>query len=299
MSENKPKDKWEKLDIISKALLSLAGLAFTILFTSLQTKTQKLENKRQEYNRRYETSAQLFNQREQSEMDFRQRIFDALLTKVMNHKIPICDRIAVLRLFQHNFHDIFNGRSFFDLLETEVTTNTHLCDSVKSKLVNDLVSIAREATGRQEAVIESNQEKKVIYKVEPSTSCVKGTQFPIFIAKEKDTINVELNCEGITGTQHVARVILDSILNENAVQVQVKFKDDNEGLPPFIVGYYDTPYTDNILLPDGHRFSLILKNVNRDLKTAKFKILEFPHDLIIAGFRPSIKMVNKIMEGEE
>jgi len=285
MSETKPKDKWEKLDILSKTMLSLAGLAFTILFTSLQTKTQHLESKRQEINRRYETSAQLFNQREQSEMDFRQRIFDALLTKVMNHQIPICDRIAVLRLFQNNFHDIFNGRAFFDLLENEITNDSILCDSVKTKFIDDLVSIAKEATSRQEAVIESNQEKQVL--------------FPIVTIKEKDSTNVEVNCEGKIETNHIATIFLDSILNENAVRVQLKFKNDNDPLSLFIVGYYDTPYTDNILLPDGHRFSLILKNVNQNLKTAKFKILEFPHDLIIAGYRPSIKMVNKIMEGKD
>ncbi len=178
-------------------------------------------------------------------MDFRQRIFDALLTRVMNHHIPICDRIAVLRLFQNNFHDIFNGRAFFDLLENEVTNDTRLCDSVKTKFIDDLVSIAREATSRQEAVIESNEEKQVA--------------FPIVTIKEKATTNVEVNREGKIGTQHIATIFLDSILNENAVRVQLKFKDDNDALPLFIVGYYDTPYTDNILLPDGHRFSVCVR----------------------------------------
>ena len=67
----------------------------------------------------------------------------------------------------------------------------------------------------------------------------------------------------------------------------------------FEVSYFDTPLTDNILLPDKHRFAITLKetNMKADPHEATLNVFEFPADYVTTGYRPSISEANKMLKG--
>src|SRR5260221_14170028 len=54
----------------------------------------------------------------------------------------------------------------------------------------------------------------------------------------------------------------------------------------FGVGFFDTPYSDNTMLKDGHRLSVELLNNYAEAETsgtAHLRILEFPGDIVVSG----------------
>jgi hypothetical protein len=67
----------------------------------------------------------------------------------------------------------------------------------------------------------------------------------------------------------------------------------------FELDYFDTPFTDNTLLPDRHRLAMTLKDINvgkdGQLK-ARVKIIEFPQYYVLSGHRPAMDQLNKMME---
>lgn len=54
----------------------------------------------------------------------------------------------------------------------------------------------------------------------------------------------------------------------------------------FTLTPFDFPFTDNTLLADGTRFSMVLDKVNQEKQIARFKIIWFPKDYIAARERP-------------
>src|SRR2546427_12765225 len=94
--------------VASTLLLSAVGLYFTVKF-----------NRQQEQSQRVLGVMQLMSQREQSELDFRQKLFVLVDEKFLNPKVPLANRLASLRLFQQNFNSSLNSRILFDALEIQ------------------------------------------------------------------------------------------------------------------------------------------------------------------------------------
>ena len=119
--------------------LGVVGLVFTYVL-----------DVRQERNRKNQMAVQIMSQREQSEMDFRQKMFEVLVADLLNPKVDVRERVTRLKLFQHNFHDIFNGRALFDVLEKEAGNSP---EQERDDLIHDLVSLAKEVTVAQELLV--------------------------------------------------------------------------------------------------------------------------------------------------
>lgn len=104
MAGNKIKtDLWGKLQAISTLILGVAGLWFTAVHQNVQ-----------EQNRKWQAATQILSSREVSEMEFRQRMFGTVLNSLWKGDLPIDHRIALLRFFEYNFHDVFYGRAHKD-----------------------------------------------------------------------------------------------------------------------------------------------------------------------------------------
>src|SRR3990172_8561747 len=85
--------------VIATASIGLAGLLFTL---------------QQEQNRKAQTAVELMSHREEAEIGFRKQMFDTMILGLLDNKRPVEERFTVLKIFQHNFHDLFNGRALFD-----------------------------------------------------------------------------------------------------------------------------------------------------------------------------------------
>ena len=64
----------------------------------------------------------MMGQREQSEMDFRQKMFTALLEKLFQGRASVRERVTTLRIFQQNFHETLNSRALFEGMYEEALT---------------------------------------------------------------------------------------------------------------------------------------------------------------------------------
>ncbi len=276
MAEQKAETaRWAQ--VAATIFLGVVGLIFTYVIDA-----------QQEENRKHQMAVQIMSQREQSEIDFRQKMFEVLVAELLDPKVDLRERVTRLKLFQHNFHDIFNGRALFDVLEKEARK---LPEQDRDEVIKELVSLAKEVTVAQELLVGAKPEIKRM-KV--------GDSFNVYWGKlqngnHEDGENHKHSNEG--GHEIVITLIK---VKAHTVDVEVEVMIDAEKARrmEFGVSFFDAPLTDNTLLPDRHRFAITLKetNMKADPHEATLSVFEFPADYVTTGYRPSIREANKMFK---
>ena len=325
MSDEKMKIK-DLAQLATPIFIVLIGGIFTHNFNTQQEENRVLQKFQQEENRKAQLALQLMSQREKYEIEFRQRMFEPLVEKLLNPDLPVSQRVTMLKLFQHNFHDVFNARALFDVLEEAAEKEL---PSKRDEIIKDLVSLAKDITEEQERLIGAVPvEVKVILS---DTKVVKEVCLPPEAEQHKnaddlpDTEKEETESDekhpDHNGDIHRITIIIHEI-QPHYVRVQVKIiaVDDeceeeheleevfaqpdtleDEPSDTFKVSYYDAPLTDNILLRDGHRFAITLKKTNTidHPLTATLNVFEFPADYVTTGYRPTIGKASEMFKGIE
>lgn len=286
---------------LAVALQILATLSITVvggIFTITNYNNQ-------EKNRDTSMAIQLMANRENSETDFRRNMFQPMIDRIMDDKMPVKKRLETFRVFQNNFHDLFNSRAIYDVLD-EAIQNDNATNATKRKLLNDLIGLARQTNQNEELLIGGND----------STINLAVGDTTLLYFRESD------HHEHKTGhgshstdctdenTPHKVWIKIENIEpNISSVGIRLTLFDCERKMEmnngePFHVQYYDSPLTDNILLPDKHRVAVVLKDIyphadsedkSAPLK-AKLKVIHFPADFITTGYRPSLSSVNKLLE---
>lgn len=273
--EKSPALGWAQVS--ATAFIGLVGVLFTLLTTHQQAE-----------NRRTMMAVQLMSEREQAETGFRSEMFQTMLQGLLGPETAAPpERLTILRLFQHNFHNMFNGRALFDVLEKD-SIKLHVDD--REKFIKDLTSLAREIGGLQENLIESLTNKRF-----KTFTLLVNADTTIDISQRGDKDDKD-------GEHHRLWIRLDSVMKNRArVFVDFDFHAPTDTAPPpdtvtFWVEYFDVPFTDNTLLMDGHRIAFILKYANIEVHPhqAMFKVVEFPADYILSGYRPSVRHVGEL-----
>jgi hypothetical protein len=219
-ANGKTKDLWDKAQVLSAFFLGVVGLLFTFAL-----------GVQQEKNRRSQFVTEITSNRERSEMDFRGTLFQTLLEKLVGPKSTIEDRVTMLRLFQDNFHDTFNGRAFFYALESKAK-NSALIKAKNSALIEDLVSIAKETSEVEESIIESNIKTPQHVIVSSDEPCTKAEawkpDFPSFPIAKGET---KRTCIKIGGTDphnhseshHSISITVNEFPTDSSVNADVDF----------------------------------------------------------------------------
>jgi len=269
VDRGKPQREWAQ--IVATSLIAVVGLVFTYV--------NSVEG---ESNRKYSMATQLMSNREESETNFRQSMFQPLINKILDDSLPLDKRITMFSIFENNFNDLFNSRALFDALSEAADR-----DSLnKGKIKKRLVSLARKTNEDQELLLSVGHDSKQIIK----TLCEKqpwDTTFP-------DGKNDEHNSEEI-------KVFIDSIMDGHiSAIISMRINDDtvviNNG-NPIDVSYFDSPLADNIIVPDGDRIAVTLKDVDlKNSRCATIKIIHFPADFITTGYRPSFQKVEALLQ---
>lgn len=265
--------------VVATVFLGVVGLIFTFV-----------QDKQQEKNRIALTSAQMLSQREQSEMNFRQQMFGVLVREILDPELDVGERVTRLELFQHNFHDVFNGRALFDELEKEAEK---LPPETGGEVIEDLVSLAQEITEAQELQVGAFPEPIQITEGDTVVERVRPPDLHEHTGEEKHEHN--------ENDSHAIIIRLVDV-REHSVDVEAWFDTEaadigeSEGIT-FEVSYYDAPMTDNTLLPDHHRFAITLKETNIDVHphTASLNVFEFPAHYVTTGYRPSIREFDEMV----
>ena len=303
MSERKSETaRWAQ--VAATAFLGVVGLVFTGVLTyqqeknrdnqfSLQARSDSVQFELQEQNRKTQVGLQLLSQREVSEMDFRQRMFEVLVAELLDTRINVRNRVARLQLFLDNFHDIFNARALFDVLAQDASRER---PAARDSLITKLVSIARDVTIEQELLV-GTVPNIILLSQGADTSFTLGTSHEEELGHESGK-SIELAANGEPTEHEISIKLLE--VKKNEVRLELNLEPGNPRSEPlrFRVSYFDAPLTDNTLFPDRHRFAITLKGTDMRNRpyTAKVNVFEFPADFVTTGYRPSIRESNKLIE---
>lgn len=270
-----PVEEWGQT--ISTLFLGIVGIIFTI------SNTKNLKE-----NSNVMMATQLMSNREKSETDFRQTMFLPLINQVLDTSLLLEKRFTVFQIFQNNFNDLFNSRALFDVLDEAAKKMNDTKDSVLANEIHErLISLARKTNQDQGLLISGNQIIK--------DSISEGKSFcTIFDNKHdtKESHRVKITVDSVKKEYVMARVILN-LGSEDSITL-------NNG-DAFKISYFDSPLTDNILLPDKHRIAVTLENIFQEngMYKAKLKIIHFPAEFITTGYRPSVKFVKDILDNPD
>lgn len=279
------------LQILATLSITVVGGIFTI--TNYQN---------QEKSRNTSMAIQLMANRENSETDFRRNMFQPMIDRIMDDSVPIKKRLEVFNVFQNNFHDLFNSRAIYDVLDDAIQHDSTINNN--KKLLNDLRSLARQTSQDEELLIGGNYSTLDLAVGDTTMLHFKNVAAHGHMHEEN---HEESKCEK---DPHKVWIKIEDIDSLNAyVKIRLTLFDNGNEMAmnngePFHVQYYDSPLTDNILLPDRHRIAVVLKDIyphadsedkGKPVK-AKLKIIHFPADFITTGYRPSLSSVNKLLE---
>ena len=275
----------------NNAIVSWAQVVATIFLGLVGVYFTKTQSTQQEENRMVQARTTLITQRDQFEMDFKQKMFPTLIDKLLNRSIPVRERLAVLKLFEHNFHDIFNGRALFDVLEEDANK---LPPQERDDIINHLDSFAREIGEAEEQLVSSSLQ---LIEMKEGDS----TSVSLFQA-EKSSHPEEHEASSEPGHRHRINIKLNQV-RRDAVDLEVEI---DSGTPQstkrhFVVKYFDAPLTDNTLLPDKHRFAITLKDTDIDIHPHKatLHIFEFAEDYVPSGYRLSKREADKLLKSNQ
>ncbi|HTJ51896.1 MAG TPA: hypothetical protein VL443_20690 [Cyclobacteriaceae bacterium] len=262
--------------IISTVSIAIVGAVFT--FYTNKRSTELIAQ--QEKDRTSQMATQLMAQRENSETDFRQTMFPQLIKQILDDSLPLKQRVSVFELFENNFNDIFNSRSLYDALWNKAVHNKD------EKIKMDLIDLARYISAKQESQINQLEYRKILF-------CLPG----------KDTIDYIFDDETNTEKEHVQIHLVSIQENKISITMSIRYNDERgrviniNNADQFNVSYFDTPFSSNFMMPDGHRLALILEEIDytHNPHSARLDIVHFPADYVTVGYRPSIRQVNEIV----
>ena len=279
-AKEKHKDRWDKAQVLATFFLGCVGLIFTYMVQNQQEENRKSQVETQEENRKSQLATQIMSQREQSEMSFRGTMFQSILKELLTTGAGIEKRMTVLRLFQENFHDTFNGRALVYFLADEAKRKK------QRVILSELIALGRQVSAAQESQVEASVGKK----------------FESFWLNEgeSETKSFGFDTGGVHQDSHEMTIKLNRV-TETGAEVRIKLpdkdSDDREG-KRLEVSYFDTPFGDNKILPDHHRFAVVLKDT--DLMhwphSAKLKVVEFPAHYVVNGYKPSVDRVEEMLQ---
>ena len=275
--------------VAATVFLGVVGLIFTVIQNKQQEDNRQAQIQLQEQNRKAQLGLQLMSQRELSEMDFRQKMFEVLVNQILDPKVHVRERVTRLQLFQHNFHDIFNGRALFDGLEKEAMKLPS--QEERDDIINDLVSLAKEVTRDQELLVGA--------KPTEIKDIIEGESITVQLKFEQNNHADSEEQEHSDENEHKIKIKLIKVRARSVeVQVTINHEAAEARVIQFDVSYFDAPLTDNTLLPDKHRFSITLKETNiiEYPHKATLNVFEFPADFVTTGYRPTITEANKLIE---
>ncbi|CAN5789441.1 hypothetical protein BH10BAC3_BH10BAC3_31470 [soil metagenome] len=277
--------------IAATALIGIAGIVFTI------------SNSLSESSRQQNVMAtELMSSREKSETDFRQNIFKPLIDQIFNPALPLETRFYEFELFQNNFNDLFNSRSIYDVLwneaENKMKKNEGNADSIESAkaLMHKLIELAKYTNAQQKLLISGDTKFVTLF---PGTS---DTCYMDSLEKKQEGEHVIIKLEKIDSSTWMTGG--DALKKDVKIFLSINYRKDKNNCHDcridlirknsVNVSYFNSPLSDNFLLPDGDRIAVILEDINGH--NATISVIHFPADYVTVGYRPSIRRVNKLID---
>ena len=270
MTEPKPRDFWDKLDIVLKGLLPVAVAAVGYFGTSYLSSQQRAESTRQFY-----TSLQA--QRETADGNLRKEMFSYVIGNFLGKvEDDPQKRVVGLEMLALNFHDSFDLLPLFE--DTYLTVLAQARSPAESaRLVARLVELSHEINDRQIAALaDVNHQWRRVVDLRAGTPGGGIGPLPSIelrpLAPPADgasdappgALDLRLTVQAIDASQRRVRVSLEVWDRVKALIVERSFW----------VSPFDFPALHNIRLPNRERVALVLNGFEED--HVDLTVLHFP-----------------------
>jgi hypothetical protein len=292
----KPKDRWDKADVILKfvgGLLTAAVIGGLGWWGSGILENQRISDAK---TRLY---TELMSKREESENSLRKdmfvKIIDSFLkTDQTKGKQDLEAKVLELELLAYNFHESLNLKPIFIHLRKQIDSN--LKDG--KDYLDRLEKVAGEIIEKQMQVLEEAARARGKRELEIDLSGVPQTgkhEKPLHL-KDIDLELVDANNRLIYRNVEISVLEADQKRNEIKVRVEIRTSLENvqveegatnstspKSTATFIqpinkelsVGFFDFPFIDNIRLSNDQRLALVLKDFPEEQK-AVITVVLFP-----------------------
>ena len=244
--ENKPKDFWDKVDVILRPLNGLFT-ALAVALLGYYTSNILRQRETRETNERVYT--QLMSSREQAESALRKDMFVSIIQSFLRpQSASLEDRMLNLELLAYNFHESLNLKPLFVHLNKQIAASS---EPNKAEYYMRLSQVARQITTRQMVLLEQVGKK-----------FGRTVDFDKFHASPG---GLELEQENLTldGTDRefmLSVLEIDPKRRELTMELGVRTPKESPIVRrlTFHVGYFDFPMIDNTRLSRDQRCAVVL-----------------------------------------
>ncbi len=249
------------------------------------------------------TAISIMSEREQAESHLRATMFSNLISPITgpvekSKDIP-AERLKLLtELLALNFHEHFEFKPLLEYVDKSLLTE-------ESK--SSLRSIARRVTDRQVASLlnggSGNDRTKIkqlifIEKINPEILGPEKAYFESLMVNDAANFGSYIACRSPDGKWTLDITVKNLVMKnghalpEIFIIIRNSEKHLSDIIKTFTLTYFDFPVTDNTLLSDGNRFSVVIEKIEDN--QAKLKLIWFPKNYFTARERPV--NYNKMLE---
>jgi hypothetical protein len=285
----KPKDRWDKIDILLKPLGGLfTGIALATVgyFTTNMLEHQQAEETRrlaqqrvEETNRRLYT--EIMSSREKADSDLRKEMLNSIIKAFLDEKEKKLDeKVLALELLAYNFHDVIDLSPLFKHVARKIEEST-LGDTKKESLNSQLERVAGEVIAKQLA---SLGDGGILIPLRISFQQVKDEGLQEL---DERLYPIRVDRPELPDKRYILVEALQVFPKEREVRVRLEIGDPNNRFEPeidiaFKVGFFDFPMIDNTRVSHSQRVGIALTRWNEG-NSAEIKLVYFP------GSRASLK----------
>ena len=265
----KPKDRWDKIDILLKPMGGLfTGIALATVgyfTTNMLEHQQAEETRRLEQQRVEETNRRLYTEimssREKADSDLRKEMLNSIIKAFLDEKEKKLDeKVLALELLAYNFHDVIDLSPLFKHVARKIEEST-LGDKKKESLNSQLERVAGEVIAKQLA---SLGDGGILVPLRISFQQVKDEGLQEL---DERLYPIRVDRPELPGKRYILVEALQIFPKEREVRVRLEIGDPNNRFEPeidiaFKVGFFDFPMIDNTRISHSQRVGIALTRWN-------------------------------------
>lgn len=268
MPDEKPRDTWDRADILLKGLLPVAVAAVGYFGTSYLSERQRAESTTQFY-------TGLLARREEADSNLRKEMFRYVIDNFLGSPQADPQKMVLgLEMLALNFHDSFDLSPLFK--DAHASLRKVKDPDVAKRLGGQLVEISKEITDRQIASLAD-----VDHRWDAEISDFQETLAANFGSKLLLKRDLKPLASTVNGAQPVVNLTLevlavDTIQQTAQLRLEVRRADASQPLVEraFWLSYFDFPALNNVRLPNRERVAVALRRF--DGNSAQLQVLHFP-----------------------
>lgn len=261
---DKERDKWEKADVIFKAV---ASILTPLAIASLGYFGNQFLQNRQESEATVRLYTEIMSKREESESALRADMFKSIIGSFLDTTTHSLDtKLLNLELLAYNFQDSINLKPLFLDLEKQID------DENNKEHLARLEMLAKEITQKQLHVLE-----QVGHKFDRSIDLES-------LAKQQEGPGVSLDEATLKlgDSERRFRITVPAVdVEHKRVRINLyidtpKSSDFPSQFQDFWLGFFDFPVIDNTRLSNDERCAIVLTDFNPEESIAEITVVYFP-----------------------